>query len=241
MNGPEGVNEKRKQSRTGEVYGAIKERIICLQMPPGSHCTEGRLAQELGSSKTPVREALVRLEHEGLVQVSPRLGYSVTPVTLRDVRDLFELRVLLEGEAAALATSRIGEATQLRMIEDAASIEYDQSDIAQYLRGNIQFHTTLAHAGGNERLVHVIQEVLDQMTRLFHLSLALTTRAEELVNEHRTLIEAVKSGDVRHARELAAGHIRTSQTMVIEALLCSDALLSTNVTVTPYTQASHEV
>lgn len=239
MTGSEPLCEKRKQSLTDAVYVAIKERIICLHMPPGSHCTEGHLAQELGSSKTPVREALARLEREGFVQVSSRLGYSVAPVTLRDVRNLFELRILLEGEAAALAASRISDAAQLRLLEEAATIGYDhddQSSIARFLCSNTQFHVTIAKAGGNDRMVRVLEEVLDQMTRLFHLSLALTSRADQLVHEHQDLVKAVVSGDANRARELAVGQIRASQTMVIDALLSSEALLSANVAVTPYTR-----
>jgi DNA-binding GntR family transcriptional regulator len=231
----------RRPTLTEEAYTAIKRRIICLALPPGAPFTEARLAAELSLSKTPVREALARLHREGFVDVTARSGYSVAPVTLKDVRDLFALRILLEGEAARLAASAAPDPGQLRLLEEAARTSYDPNDsdsIARFLRANTEFHTAVARVAKNERLVGVLEQVLDQMERVFHLGLSRTTSGDENVRDHQQLVKAILRGDCELARRTATAHIRSSQSMVIDALLSSDALLSTNVPATPHTRPS---
>lgn len=215
-----------------EAYATIKRRIISLDMPPGTPFTEAQLAAELSLSKTPVREALGWLQREGLVELPARRRYRVAPVTLKDVRDLFSLRLLLEGEAAQLAASQMTDAAQLQALEELSQIGYDPHDrasITHFLAVNTRFHALIARGGGNNRLAAVLEQVLDQMERLFHMGLALTSRAEENVREHQDLVRAIMRGDAALARDVAVAHTRASQTMVIDSLLSSEELLSTNV------------
>jgi DNA-binding GntR family transcriptional regulator len=231
----------RRPTLTEEAYAAIKRRIICLALPPGVPFTEAQLAAELSLSKTPVREALARLQREGFVDVAARSGYSVAPVTLQDVRDLFALRILLEGEAACLAASTTPDPSQLRLLEEAARTSYDPDDpdsLAHFLRANTEFHAAVARVAKNERLVGVLEQVLDQMERVFHLGLSRTTGGGENVREHQALVKAILRGDCELARRTSVAHIRGSQSMVIDALLSSEALLSTNVPATPHTRPS---
>lgn len=223
----------RRPTLTEEAYQTIKRRIINLDLLPGMPFTEVQLAMELSLSKTPVREALGWLQREGLVELSVRSRYRVAPVTLKDVRDLFSLRLLLDGEAASLAASHMTDAAQLQALEELSQIGYDPRDhasIAQFLSVNTRFHTMIARAGGNNRLAAALEQVIDQMERLFHMGLALTSRAEENVREHQQLVRAIMRGDAEQARDVAIAHTRASQTMVIDSLLSSEELLSTNVT-----------
>jgi DNA-binding GntR family transcriptional regulator len=219
-------------TRTRQAYDAIKRRVIELELAPGAPFTEGELAGELGLSKTPVREALARLRQEGLVEAVARSGYRVTPVTVKQARDLFQLRSLLEGEAAAIAAERGVDLGVLQKLEKLVTTSYDRKDrksINKFLQANTRFHVSLATLGGNEALAAMLQQVLEQLERLFHLGLALRSRGDEMVHEHRELLAAVKAGDPELARKVAVEQASTAQLMVLDALLSSDAVQSTNI------------
>lgn len=219
-------------TRTHEAYTVIKRRIIELALPPGAAFTEGGLAAELGLSKTPVREALARLRQERLVEAAARSGYCVTPVTMKHARDLFQLRALLEGEAAAIAADRGADLETLVELEQLCIASYDPADkssITRFLQANTRFHVTLASVGGNDALAGMLEQVLEQLERLFHLGLALSSRGDEMVHEHRELLDAVKLGDREAARRAAGSQTGSSQLMVLNAMLSSDAVLSTNI------------
>jgi DNA-binding GntR family transcriptional regulator len=226
------------QNLTERAYTTIKARLISLDLPPGTAFTEASLARELGFSKTPVREALARLRREGLVEATPRSGYHVTPVTLKDVRDLFALCSLLEGEAAGLAAQHMLDPRRLLAIDELCHSTFDPQDIntiRPFMRKNTEFHTTIARAGGNQQLASMLEQVLDQMERLFNIGWCLTRRADEIVHKHTELVQAIISGDDRVARKIAITQVTNSQRKVLEALLASPSLLSTNVVVFPAT------
>jgi DNA-binding GntR family transcriptional regulator len=219
-------------TRSFEAYSEVKRRILDLRMPPGSEFTEGELVADLGVSKTPVREALARLRQENLVTAIPRSGYRVTPVTVKDARDLMALRTLLEGEAAALAAQRGADADGLRRLEDLCSVSYNPSDrdsIVNFLVANREFHVAVAKLSGNERLSEMLVGVMEQLERVMHLGLSLTSRSEEIVHEHRELVDSILGGDAERARQIAVDQARSAQTMILTALLSSDAVLSTNL------------
>ncbi|MDQ1436675.1 MAG: hypothetical protein QOK43_304 [Acidimicrobiaceae bacterium] len=222
-------------TRTYEAYTAVKRRIIDLTLPPGASFSEGELAMELGFSKTPVREALARLRQERLVEAVARSGYRVTPVTVKGAHDLFQLRALLEGEAAAIAAERGGDLDTLLELEKLCQASYDpddQSSISRFLEANTKFHVTVATIGGNDALATMLQQVLEQLERLFHLGLALNSRSNEMVHEHQELLAAVKSGDPDAARRAATAQTGSSQLMVLNAMLSSDSVLSANIVAT---------
>ncbi|MBX3031838.1 MAG: GntR family transcriptional regulator [Chloroflexi bacterium] len=224
------------RSRAEVAYEAIKRAIVEVRIRPGQRFTESTLARELGITKTPIRDALQRLVNEGLVESSPRSGYRATPVTLKQARDLFGLRALLESEAAALAASRVQDIDHLNRLDELCRTSYDPSDaesIRTFLIANTAFHTTVATASGNARLARALTEVLVELERLFHLGLALTSRADEIVHEHRDLLQAIVAGDPERARQVALLQARAAQAMVTDALMASPALLETNVTPMP--------
>lgn len=221
-------------NRTSEAYRAIKRRIIELDLAPGAAFTEGELAAELELSKTPVREALVRLRQEGLVDAVARSGYRVTPVTMKRARDVFQLRSLLEVEAAGMAAERGADAELLVRLEQLAEQTYDPADrdsITRSIHANNRFHVMLARLGGNDVLAATLEQVLEQLERLFRLGLALRARGAEIVHEHHELLAAIKAGAVADARRIAAQQAGASQLMVLDALLSSDAVSSTNIVV----------
>jgi DNA-binding GntR family transcriptional regulator len=218
------------------AYSAIKRQLITLEIPPGAPFSEIQIALQLHISKTPVREALGRLRREGFVEVEPRAGYRAAPVTLRDTRDLFGLRLLLEVEAAGLAATNLADWSQLMRLEELCEHSYDAQDpdsIAAFLKANSEFHAGIARAAGNVRLAAVLEQVLDQLERLFRISLAITFRSDEIVHEHRDLVQAIVTGDALKARATAAAQIRAAQARVLEALLSSPIIMSLNIYAAP--------
>ncbi len=218
-------------SLSDQTYTRLRKSILELDVAPGSSLTESELAADLGVSKAPVREALARLRREGLVESIARSGYQVRPVTVKDARDLFGLRSLLEVEAAGLAASAGGVIDHLRELDELAQAAYDPTDrssIIQFLSANRDLHVGIARFAGNQRITHALEQVLDQLLRYFHLALP-HAKAEVMVHEHRDLLSAILSGNQIAAREIALAQARSSQAMVIDALLSSDAVLSTNL------------
>lgn len=209
------------------VYRTFRSRITKLDIPPGQVLTESQLAAEFGFSKTPVREALSRLRYEGFVVHDANSSHRAAPVTIKDTRDLFAMRVLLEGEAAALAANHASEARDLRELEELQAASYDTSNLEsvdQFLEANTRFHTLIGRASGNERLAAALELTLVQMERLFRVGLMLSSRAEEIVHEHTDLVRAIVEGDAQRARSAATRQGRRSQRMVIDALLSREEI-----------------
>jgi DNA-binding GntR family transcriptional regulator len=219
-------------TRAAEAYAEIKRQIIELDRPPGSVFTEGDIAAQLGGSKTPAREALARLSGEGLVEVVRGTGYRVAPVTIKMARDLFDLRSLLECEAVARAASTGIRDSDLRELQALRSTTYhpaDRESVRQFLKANTAFHVGLARVSGNDALADVLERVFHQLQRLFHLGIALSLRADEVVHEHHEMLDAVMHGDPARARELARAQVVSARAVVLDALLSSDVILSANV------------
>src|SRR5262245_32250073 len=220
-------------SSQGEVaYAALRRRIIHCELEPGERITEAQLAAETGIGKTPVREALTRLIQEGLVRSMRGHGYEVTPITLGDVQDLFNFRLIVEPAAAQLAAGHVSAAGLRRLDELCAehfSTRDDHNGEARYLQANYLFHTTIADASGNRRLADAVRRALEESERLFHLGNVLGTRGEEVAHEHKDLVDALIAGDGETARRLTLAHIAASQRLVLEALLTSSSLLAVNI------------
>jgi DNA-binding GntR family transcriptional regulator len=211
-----------------EARREIQRRIIYLEMMPGETFTEGDLAASLEMSKTPVREALNLLSVDGYVAVAPRIGYRVSPVTLRDVQDLFELRELLETEATALAARRRLSAEDVGKLEALADSR-SAKDLSAFLADNTAFHTHIARCSGNAMLAQLVEDVLLQHERLFRLTSKLTERSEDMVHEHRDLVAALVAGDEQAARQCVLEQLKHAQNLVFQALMSSESILDARI------------
>jgi DNA-binding GntR family transcriptional regulator len=216
------------RSLARRAYEALKQDILSCVLAPGSQIFEGELAVRYGTSKTPVREALNLLQQEGLVQVLPRRGYLVAPVTLRDVQEVFQLRLLLETAAAELAAEHITEEA-LRELNALVAVRYtyrDRASYAQFLRANREFHVAVARASGNGRLALFVGKLLEDMERILHLGLDLRDSADEMAAEHAELVDALLRGDGALARRVVTDQLQTSRKRVLEALMGSASAAS---------------
>lgn len=216
---------------TDTAYQAIKRDILECRLLPGSEVTERQLGASYGIGKAPLREALVRLSQEGLLQSIPRSGYRITAVTIQDVQDIFALRLLLEPVAARQAAGRIDESV-LTQLNELCRAGYDPGDRASesaFLRTNRQFHVAIANASGNRRLARVLEQLLEETERLFHLGLAVRDRTEEMTHEHQVLMRALLQGDAEGAAHATVEQVTAARTMVMDGILSASWLKETPI------------
>ncbi|HEX5590110.1 MAG TPA: GntR family transcriptional regulator [Candidatus Limnocylindrales bacterium] len=210
-----------RPSAAARAYAVLKERILECEYPPGMSLNEGRLAESLELSKTPIREALAMLTHEGFVQVLPRQGYRVTDITIVDVQEIFNMRLLLEPAAAAMAAEH-ATAAQLQALrhlaEDGAD---DLGDDRAFIAQNRAFHVMLAAASGNARLASTLTHLLEEMQRLYLSGLDLRNGVEQQRGEHRDLVAALLKGNHHLAHDIAVRQIESSRERIMESLLAA--------------------
>jgi DNA-binding GntR family transcriptional regulator len=205
------------------AYERIKHDIITCAIAPGTEISEPQLCAQYRLGKAPVRMALIRLAHDALVRAIPRRGYRVTPITVKDIHDVFELRLMLEPAAARMAAGKV-DAPRLRVLDDACRAGYQLNDarsITRFLEANEAFHVAIAQATGNQRLAIMIAQLHEQMTRLLHLGLGLRNRSQEMQHEHRTLVKALARGDGEAAERISREEIEAARNMVLSAIMTS--------------------
>lgn len=218
-------------SASATAYAHLREQIIDCARAPGERLTESEVATQMHLGKTPVREALRQLVHEGLVVVHPRRGYVVAPVTLSDVEDLCGLRLIVEPAAVALAAEHMDDDVAAAL-EKLCHIGYEVSDpesVRAFHRVNRSFHSTIARACGNPRLAALIDQLLVESQRIIQFGMLLQPHSDEAVHSHEALLDALKARNASAARRIVAQEIRDTQRMVIDGLLRHSTLRTLEV------------
>lgn len=191
------------------AYAKIRERILDNLWPPGYQALEQALALELGVSRTPVREALMRLESEGFIAVVPRHGMRVLPVSPADMREIYEILTALESMAAELAARRKPEAKDLLPLEKACK-DMDRAlkrdDLDAWAEADERFHRHLLHLCGNRRLSGIVQNYWDRAHRARMFTLRLRPKPVNSTREHLAILNAISRGDAAAARNEFRAH-----------------------------------
>mgnify|MGYP003602714497 CR=1 FL=1 len=201
------------------VYETLREAIRNGALTPGERLMEIQLAEELGVSRTPVREAIRKLELERFVVMLPRRGTYVANLSLKDINEVFEIRAALDGLAAGLAAERITEEELEQMerllVEIADCIE--QHNNQKIVEADEAFHDILYRASRNERLVGIICNLREQFTRFRSVSINYPGRLQNTLEEHRQLVEAIAQRNPEAAQQKAREHIENAeQTLLLE-------------------------
>jgi DNA-binding GntR family transcriptional regulator len=201
----------RALSLVDGAYAALKQAIRESVFPPGYQASAGELALRLGVSRTPVHEAALRLQEEGLVRILPKRGIVICALAPDDIREIYEVLIAIEASAAENAarlaaparaelTQVLAEATQ-RMEEALAA-----GDFVGWGKADDDFHRLLVEGCGNSRFVRIIQTVNDQSHRVRMLTLKLRPHLEMSAQEHYATLDAIQDGQVAAAREAARQH-----------------------------------
>lgn len=199
----------RRTSLRDQALSALRQGLITGDLVPGEVYSAASLAAEFGVSTSPVREAMLALVDEGLLEALPNRGFRVCSFTEQDFAEIFELRMMLEvpgvGRAAELGVGEHEE--RLRQLVDVIERTAEEGDLAGNLRADRDFHLILLEATGNRRLADSVACLRDQ-TRLYNLrTLAAGGDLRESAAEHRPLLEAVLRGDRARAEELMRRHL----------------------------------
>lgn len=200
------------------VCETLREAIRTGALKPGERLMEIQLAEELGVSRTPVREAIRKLELEGYVIMMPRRGTYVASLSIRDVNEVFEIRTSLDSLASGLAAERITEEELERLKRLLALIgEYiEQNDMDKIVETDTEFHDLLYQASRNTRLVGIIFNLREQLTRFRSTSMSYPGRLKETLEEHSRIVDAIADGDVERAQKAAEDHMEKSeQTLLV--------------------------
>lgn len=195
---------KTETSQSTTAYALLKQRIVSGEFGPSDTLREIDLAQELGMSRTPVREAVKRLEDEGLLTRVPRKGLTVTTLDQGSITELYGFREILECGAARLA-ARYADDME---IENLRAILEESRSHGDPVRSNYEFHQALYAASHNQFLVKAINSLIDSTALLGQSTLAHTGRPELALREHMALFDAIHDRDEKRAEECAREHIR---------------------------------
>lgn len=199
------------------VFESLREAIILGRLKPGERLMEIQLAEEMGVSRTPVREAIRKLELEGFVVMVPRKGAYVAGVSVKDIADVFEVRSALEGLAAGLASERITD-EEMEELEKAILQISGEEDILTVVKGDSLFHEIIYKASRNQRLTQIITHLQEQINRFRLTSLSVPGRLKIAVGEHKKIVEAITSRNVDLANRLASEHMENAEQNLLNAI-----------------------
>lgn len=191
------------------VYEELKRQILIGEIAPGTRMMEVELADVMGVSRTPVREAIRKLEKEGLVTIEPRKGAYASNISIKDMIDVLEVRQGLEAMAASIASGRITEVQKeelLAVIENYRKA-VSNGDIESMIKYDEEFHSTIIAISGNKTLMQVFSTVQELAVRFRYIYYDDFNRYESMPREHQMIEEAILSGDEEQARIAASEHV----------------------------------
>lgn len=195
---------------TSRAYDHVKQAILDRAYPGGALLSEGEIANEVGVSRTPVREALLRLEAEGLVRLYPKRGALVLPVSPQEITDVLETRELVETFTAGRAEFGPALAEELGRLLTAMTEHAETGDAKEFAHADRCFHRTIVAAAGNEILTQLYDALRDRQLRMARLTAGDPVRTADAIREHTEILAAVRSGDRRRVRAAIHRHLQTA-------------------------------
>lgn len=197
---------------TAQVYAQLRSEILMRQLPDGEPLTELGLAKRLNVSRTPVREALRQLESEGLVRANAGHGFEVRGISFSDINDIYEIRSLVEGEAAARAALSPDEDILKRVDEtlDLTEFYIERGDTDKLRELDSRFHRLVYELSGSRMLRHVLEDLHSYAALTRGQSLKTEGRAQHSLEEHRAVAKAIRDRSPEAARRLMIKHVQNT-------------------------------
>lgn len=202
------------------VFNTLRQAILTGELKPGERLMEIHLANKLGVSRTPIREAIRKLELEGLVTMIPRRGAEVAQITEKSMNDVLEVRRSMDALCVELACERISEEAlqELDSACDAFAEAVKTKDIRRIAQADVALHDIIVQATGNLRLVQLINNLSEQMYRYRFEYLKDISRHQSLIQEHRMIFEGIKARNKEEASSAAKLHIDNQEKAIIEQI-----------------------
>lgn len=199
------------------VYEELKMQILTGAIKPGTRMMEVELAEDMGVSRTPIREAIRKLEKEGLVTIEPRRGAYASEASVEDMVSILEVRQELEGLAAGLAAERITDEFKQQMVEAAEGFKraLEEGNTEELITSDTLFHHIIVDATNNTVLVNMVEQLQERVLRFRYLYYSDFKRAEMMPAEHQAIIDGILSGNAKVARKSAEVHISRLKELVV--------------------------
>lgn len=199
------------------VFEELRNLILTGKIEPGTRMMEIELADEMGVSRTPIREAIRKLEEEGLVVIEPRKGAYVSEISVPDIVNILEVRENLDGLTAFFAAQRISEKGKESLLEASKkfNIAVESGDMDEMIKFDSMFHRIIVDETNNSYLVNIMERIQELVLRFRYIYYKDFKRAEEMPDEHRIITNAIINGDSETAREESELHIRKLKELIL--------------------------
>ncbi len=215
------TRKSARESLSERAYRDLKAQILENRLSVGRQYMEQEIAERLDMSRTPTREALIRLANEGLVEIRPRHGMRIKPISRDDMREIYEVLTSLESQAAALAARRSLSKAEIdamrRAVADMDAALKDD-DLESWAEADERFHRLLVEYSDNRRLIALVGTFIDQSHRVRMITLRMRPRPTDSNQDHRAVVEAIARGDADEARRVHRTHREKSGRMLIDLL-----------------------
>lgn len=215
MNNLTKINMDEYKPLRDVVFENLREAILNAKLTPGQRLMEVQLAETLGVSRTPIREAIRKLELEGLVVMIPRKGAYVADMSIKDISEVLEIRGSLEGLAAYLASERMTD-EDIKNLEKISKEITKEKDIDEILKKDVEFHEYIFKSTNNKRLHQLINSLWEQVYRFRVSYISDNESIDNIINEHKLIIEAIKNRDCELAQKYAKQHIEKAEQFMID-------------------------
>ena len=208
------------------VFNTLRQAILKGELKPGERLMEIALAEKLGVSRTPIREAMRKLELEGLVVMIPRRGAQVANITEKDLNDVLEVRIALENVAIEKACTRMSKEDMGRLWLAAKEFERTMAEgnLVRLAEADVAFHEIIYRASDNKRLNQVLNNLREQIYRYRVEYLKEEETRNVLVKEHEELTKAIRQRDVKKAQEISFRHIENQRRAIIQSIEAEEAV-----------------
>lgn len=218
VSGAENENEKDKVPVTTEAYNIVKDQIVTLKILPGQLLMVQQLSKEYGISRTPVREALVRLKEEGLVTAADGRKFQVSYITWKLIRDIYRARQTVEASTvvnAAMNYSRELD-NQLTKVSERMKQSFKQGQYSDYFEADNGFHELLLEYLDNEVISNWMGKISDQQQRIRYATMGISTSMEISFGEHMHIIKAIREGDAEAAKKGMEEHLERALSDILK-------------------------
>jgi DNA-binding GntR family transcriptional regulator len=202
------------------IFDTLREAIIVGELKPGERLMEVQLAEKMGVSRTPVREAIRKLELEGLVEMLPRKGAHIADLSVKDIMDVLEVRATLDGLATSLSASRISEEEikELKHIHSQFINYVEKENLQGSIKKDVEFHDIIYRSSRNDKLIQISNNLREQIQRFRVIYIKDYSSSRELIREHNEIIDAIISRSSDMAMKSAQSHIKKQEEAIIKSV-----------------------
>lgn len=202
------------------IFNTLREAIIVGELKPGERLMEVQLADKMGVSRTPVREAIRKLELEGLVEMLPRKGAHVADLSIKDIMDVLEVRSTLDGLASSLSAARITdeEIKELKHLHTQFVNYVEKDNMQGLIKKDVEFHDIIYRSSRNDKLIQISNNLREQVQRFRVIYIKDYSSSRELIKEHTEICDAITGRDAAAAMNFAHKHIKNQEETIIKAI-----------------------